>query len=89
MGEPQTLHFYDFGTCERVPEPQHQLFLSLQAPRHLTKTQENPWNVFKSIKFINVNLLEIQNMTILEIQNFENVRKGGRRNIPTIRVITS
>ena len=35
MGEPQTPHFYDLGTFERVPEPQNQLFLSLETPGYL------------------------------------------------------
>ena len=41
MGETETLHFYDFGIFERVPKPQNQLFLSLEAPRHLNKSKKN------------------------------------------------
>ena len=41
MGEPQTPHFYDFGISGRVPEPQNQLFLSLETPGHPTKTSKS------------------------------------------------
>ena len=47
MGEAQTVHFYDFGTFERVPKPQNQLFSFLETP---TK-----------ISFINLKILELHN----------------------------
>ena len=49
MGESQTLHFYDFGIFERVPEPQSQLFLSLETPGYLNNVKKNPWNDLKSM----------------------------------------
>ena len=41
MGEPQDLHFYDFGVFGRVPEAQNQLGLSSETPG------SNPWNLLK------------------------------------------
>ena len=40
MGETATPHFYDFGVFGLVPEPQNQLFLSLETPRYLTKSRK-------------------------------------------------
>ena len=37
MGETETPHFYDLGISGRVPEPQSQLFLSLETPGHQNK----------------------------------------------------
>ena len=42
MGEPPNPHFYDFGVFERFPEPQNQLFLSLETPEHLEKQKKSP-----------------------------------------------
>ena len=42
MGEPQTSHFYDFRVFGRVPEPQNQLFLSLETPAYLKQSRKNP-----------------------------------------------
>ena len=47
MGEPETLHFYDLGTFERVPDPQNLLFLSLQASGHLKESRKNPGTFFE------------------------------------------
>ena len=48
MGEPQTPHFYDFGILGRVPEPQNQLFLSLETPGHLKQIKKIPLNNLKT-----------------------------------------
>ena len=47
MGEPQTPHFYDFGTFERVLSSQNQLCLSLETPGHLNKIKKKTTYVEK------------------------------------------
>ena len=39
MGEPKTLHFYDFEISGRVPEPQNQYDLSLDTPGYRNKSR--------------------------------------------------
>ena len=78
MGEPPTPHFYDFGTFGRVPEPQNQLFVSLESPGYL-KNQENPWNILKNMIVVNLKMSETHFLSILE--------KGGRRKMMKIRLI--
>ena len=45
MGEPQTPHFYDFGTFERASSSQNRLFSSLETSGHQKQDQEIPWKV--------------------------------------------
>ena len=63
MGQSQHPQFYDWWAFGHVHEHQHQLFLSLETPGHLT----NPRN---STRFL-------INFKTFEIHTFENVRKGG------------
>ena len=70
MGEPRNLHFYDFGIFGRVPEPQHQLILSLETPVYLNKSKKIQNDYFsKHHKFGS--------------PCFVNFRKDGRRQFPT------
>ena len=55
MGEPKTPHFYDFGISGRVPEPQNQLFLSLETPGHLKKSRKSLEH-FQTYYFINLKI---------------------------------
>ena len=41
MGEPETLHFYDFGILGCVQTHQNQLFSSLETPGYLKRIQES------------------------------------------------
>ena len=50
MGEPQTPHFYDFGTFEHVLSSQNQLFSSLETPGSLTKIRKIP-SIYKKYSF--------------------------------------
>ena len=81
MEEPQTHHFYDFGIFERVPEPQHQLFLSLETPGQLRQIKKTPLEHLKHIMFINLKMLEIQKLN--------NFGKDGHRTIPKIHLTKS
>ena len=82
MGETKTPPFYDFWIWGRVPEPQNQLFLSLETPGHLQKIKKNHWNLFQRIVFINL-------LNLSEIQFVDDIRKDGHRIIPKIRLIKS
>ena len=62
MGDTKNPHFYDFGSFERAPEPQNQLFLSLETPRDLKPSK----NIPKS--FLGIRVLYF---IISEIQHFE------------------
>ena len=79
MGEPETPHCYDFGIVGSVYEPQDH-FLSLQTPEHLKQSKKNP-NHFEDSYF--------HYFIFLEIRDFENVRKDGRRKIPPVQLIKS
>ena len=81
MGEAQTPRFYDLGIFEPVTKPQNQLFLSLETPGHLNKIKKITGTFEKTIIFINLKMVEIQNS--------DNFGKDGRRQIPKIRVIKS
>ena len=81
MGKPETPHFCDFGIFGRVPEPQNQYYLSLEAPGYAKTNREDPWRILENIMSINLKMLDIQNC--------DNCRKNGRRNIPSIRLIKS
>ena len=48
MGEPQTPHSYDFGSLERVPGSQNQLFLFLETPGYLKQIDK----IFKRVQQI-------------------------------------
>ena len=41
MGETKNPNFFDFGIYGSVPEPQNQLFLTLETPGHLDKSRKN------------------------------------------------
>ena len=71
MGEPQTLHFYDFGILGRVQtlHTQNQLFLFWESPCDLTKSRKIP-GAFRKLFF---------EFKKLGNQNVDNVRKDGRR----------
>ena len=60
MAEPKNPHFYDFGAFERALAFQDQLFLSLETPGHLKQIKEKPWNIFKTIIFINLKIWDIR-----------------------------
>ena len=70
MGEPENPHFHDFGILGRVPEPQNQLYLTLETPRYLTKIKKHSWHILENIYF--------RNLTILKSEN-EKVGKDRRR----------
>ena len=48
MGEPKFFYFYDFRILRRVSEPLNKYHLAFETPWYLKKTQEIPWNIFKS-----------------------------------------
>ena len=50
MGETKVLHYYDFRISGRVPEPQSQLFLSLETPGYLKQIKKISW-AFKTYYF--------------------------------------
>ena len=81
MGEPKTPHFYDFGTFERVPEPQNHLFSFLETAGYIKKSKKNPGTCSKNIVFAN--------LKILEIKRFVNFGKDSHRKILKIRLINS
>ena len=58
MGETATSNFYDFGISGRVPEPQNQLFLSLDTQRYLEKSRKSIIN-FNKYYFVTLKTLEI------------------------------
>ena len=74
-GEPQTPHFYDLGTFERVLSSQSQLFLSLETPGHQNNSRktQNMKNIF------------VANFGILKPQMFDMFRKDGLRTMMNIR----
>ena len=78
MGEPENLHFHGFGIFGRVPEPQNQLFLSLETPGHPGKM---PKSSLLNIVFVNLKMLEIR--------SFVNAGKDRRPTVPTSRLIKS
>ena len=69
---------HDFWIFEPVTKPQNQLCLSLETPGHLNKIKKNQTFLKHGI-----------NLKIWEIQNLENVRKDGRRQMMKIRSIKS
>ena len=78
MGQTETLQLDDFGTFERVPGSQNQLFLFSETPGYFKKSQEI------RMYFKNICFWKLQN---LEIRNLDNFAEDGRRQIPTIRFI--
>ena len=58
LGEATTPHFYDFGIFGGAPEPQNQLFVSLETPDYLKRTKKIPWNMSKSYYFHKSHFLE-------------------------------
>ena len=78
MGEPRNSDFYDFWISGRVPEPQNQLFLSLETPGYLKKTQENLWDLFKKYYFYTYQHIELH--------VFGNVGKDGHRKMMKTRL---
>ena len=78
MGDTETPHFYDFGISVRVHEPQNHLCSSLETPGYLKKPRKSKI-IFKHII--------LTNLKMLEVGNFENVGKGGHRQIVKIRLI--
>ena len=58
MGEAQTLHFYDFGMFEPVPEPQNQYYLSLETPGHFNNSKKNPKSFWGNIIYVDIKILE-------------------------------
>ena len=75
---PQTHHFYDFGIFERVLEPQHQYYLSLETPGHLQKIAEHLLEHFRTIIVVN--------HEILETHVFDIFRKYERRRMRKIHL---
>ena len=65
MGGPRTLHFHDFGTFGRAPEPQHQYYLYLESPGYFKKYEENPKS-FWGVSFWG-------NMRIANVEKFGNM----------------
>ena len=78
MGEPKNPHLFDFGISQPVTKPQNQLFLSLETPGYLKRIKKIPWNIFETITFVNIG--------ILENQHFDIFRKNGHRQMMKIRV---
>ena len=66
MGEPENHHFYDFGTFERVPGSQNQLFIFGDTPGYLNKLKKKPWNISGRYGVIN---LKIPNLIFRHIWN--------------------
>ena len=73
MGEPKTPHFYDFGTRTRPRLPK-PFFLYLETPI------KNNSQTFKTYHFTNLKKSETQ--------DFDIVRKDGRRQMMKIRLRT-
>ena len=48
MGESKNLHFYDFGIWGRVPAPQNQYYLSLEARGDFKKAKINQTHFWKT-----------------------------------------
>ena len=81
MVETETPHFYDFGTFERVPGTQHQLFLSLETPGYLKQIKNPPGDFNKYYLYYK--------SPNLGNPGFVNFGKDVRRNIEKIRLIRS
>ena len=62
MGEPQTPHFYDFGTFGHVQGSQNQRFLSLETPGYLERDKKIPGTCLKHIIFANLKGVKNQNV---------------------------
>ena len=74
MGQPKTPHFYDFGTFERVPEPQNQVFLFWRH-QDIKKRQK----LYRLKQFFT-------NIETLETQYVDNFGKDGHRKMMKIRL---
>ena len=77
MGEPQTLHFYDFEIFGLVLEPQHQPFVFLETP--LQRFQDKYKTMFDEIRFFT-------NHKTLKFKRVDDFGKGGCRQILPIRL---
>ena len=85
LGGPQTPHFYDFGTFERVPSSQDNMSCFREARTfktgHINKNEEEAPNIF--------NLIILRNLKMLKIKNVDNFQKDGHRTIMKTRLIKS
>ena len=65
MGDRKLIYFHGFGICGRVPDSQHDLFLSLETPRTPQINQENPKSIFGNIICIYPMRLDIGNFVFV------------------------
>ena len=66
MGGTETPHLYDFGIFGRVPEPQNQLYLSLETPGHLNQIKKTPGTFLGSIIVIHRKKPKMHYLAILK-----------------------
>ena len=81
MGETGTHHFYDVGIIERVPEPQHQYYLSFETLGYL-KSSKKQSEVISGKNYF-------WKLKKPENEKFWKIGKDAHRNIMTIRLIKS
>ena len=80
MGEPKSLHFYDFGIWE-VSRPLKTNYFVVWRPQDTSRKSRKSLEDFWIIIF--------RNLKISQIQICDMFGKDGRRKIPTIRLTKS
>ena len=65
MGEPQTLHFYDFGTFEWARPPETNYFYLWKTPGHLNKSRK-VIRIFENMIFYKSHFFDFDVLSILE-----------------------